>query len=136
MKFHRTFLAFYSLLTLLATGNLAEIPNPPVNFNVVDFGPGFVKLSWTPVPGDKINFYKLQYRQKGDSSSIFSEERMREPAHKVRRLTPFTDYEFQVIAVNDVGDSRPTDILEKRTSSLGRYICSSYSGKSPSSYIL
>ncbi|CAC5370851.1 PTPRD [Mytilus coruscus] len=118
MKFHRTFLAFYSLLTLLATGNLAEIPNPPVNFNVVDVGPGFVKLSWTPVPGDKIDYYKLQYRQKGDISSIFSEERMRVPAHKVRRLTPFTDYEFKVIAVNSVGESRPTDILEKRTSSL------------------
>ncbi|VDI60752.1 Hypothetical predicted protein [Mytilus galloprovincialis] len=117
MKIHRFFLAIYSLLTLLATGNLAEIPNPPGNLKVVNVGPGFVKLSWTPVPGEKINFYKLHYRQKGDSSSIFSEERMRDPAHKVRRLTPFTDYEFQVIAVNDVGDSRPTDIIEKRTSS-------------------
>ncbi|XP_063436360.1 tyrosine-protein phosphatase Lar-like [Mytilus trossulus] len=120
MKFHINVLAFYLLLTLLATGNLAEIPNPPVNLNVVDVGPGFVKLSWTPVPGDNIDFYKLQYRQKEDISSIFSEKRMREPSHKVRRLTPFTNYEFQVIAVNSVGESRPTNIVEKRTSSLDK----------------
>ena len=120
MRFHRTFLAFYSLLTLLATGNLAEIPNAPVNFNVVDVGPGFIKLSWDPAPGDDIEFYKLQYREKGDING-FIEKRINVPAHTVERLTPYTTYEFQVIAVNGAGDSRPSHITEKRTNPLGLY---------------
>ena len=120
MQIHRTFLAFYSLLTLLGTGNLAEIPHPPVNFHANDVGPGFIQLAWTPVPGDDIQYYKLQYREKGDING-FIEERTNLPGLKVQNLSPFTEYQFQVVGVNSLGDSRPTDIVEKRTSPMGLY---------------
>jgi netrin-G3 ligand len=85
-----------------------SLPRPPTNVRVSDISPTTVKLTWSYDYGsENIIYFVIQFKAK--NSKTLKQEALSEISgittyfYVVSGLTPYTEYEFYIIAVNAIG---------------------------------
>ncbi|XP_037557275.1 tyrosine-protein phosphatase Lar-like isoform X4 [Dermacentor silvarum] len=86
------------------------LPRPPTNLAVSDVTATSVRLSWSyeGSGSDNIRYYVVQYKPRQANREYSETSGITMPYHHVRDLSPYTEYEFYVIAVNDLGRGSPS----------------------------
>ena len=79
-----------------------------------------VKLSWNSGNVDQIESYTIQYKQKYPPDSPFTEiTDIAARRHTVVGLDAYADYEFRVVAVNNIGRGISSSAAFARTGEKG-----------------
>ena len=92
-----------------------SLPQKPTGLMYWEVTAQTVKLTWKSGSTEAL----VQYRPKDEGGEQWIETRPKDSSFIVRRLQPFTVYEFRVVGVNENGRGEPSDILEVRTGELG-----------------
>ncbi|RUS75353.1 hypothetical protein EGW08_016875 [Elysia chlorotica] len=123
----RSSLPHLSVLFLLLTLTLVPVcrgsggPYPPRGLHASDVEPDSVTLRWVPdrSSGGPITSFVVQYHtvpaEPGGRPGEVMEARSTRPFTIVPRLTPNTNYSFQVLAENSQGRSRPSNAINIKT---------------------
>jgi hypothetical protein len=90
---------------------ISALPLPPTKVKISDVTPTSVHLSWSyPGSPNEVQYYVIQYKPKLASWDYKEISGAITNFYDIRGLTPYTEYEFVVLAVNNVGrgdKSRP-----------------------------
>ena len=98
----------------------SALPKPPTGLLISDVKALSVKLSWNSGNVDPITSYILQYKRKYTPGSSYEEiSDIQTPEYKVVGLSAYTTYEFQVMAVNNIGRGIPSNPVDVTTGELG-----------------
>ena len=75
-----------------------------------------VRLSWQPSYQHPVESYVIFYKPKYEGGRNYDEiEGIAKTEHVVEGLTPFTTYEFRVLAVNNIGRGNPSNPYDVTT---------------------
>ncbi|XP_015173421.1 PREDICTED: tyrosine-protein phosphatase Lar isoform X8 [Polistes dominula] len=95
----------YSKSTMLY---VKALPSPPENIQVSDITATSVKLSWSYKGPDELQYYVIQHKPKQANQPFTEISGITTMYYHVRGLSPYTEYELYVIAVNLIGRGPPS----------------------------
>lgn len=92
-----------------------SLPRAPTNVLVSDVTPTSIRISWTyELVPENIVYFIIQYKPK--SATQFQEiSGITTSFYIINSLTPYTEYEFYIIAVNSIGRGQPSTPLSVTT---------------------
>lgn len=85
-----------------------SLPGPPENIQVSDITATSVKLTWSYKGPDKLQYYVIQHKPKHANQAYSEISGIVTMYYHVRGLSPYTEYELIVIAVNNIGRGPPS----------------------------
>ncbi|TGZ48005.1 Tyrosine-protein phosphatase Lar [Temnothorax longispinosus] len=85
-----------------------SLPGPPENVQVSDITATSVKLSWSYKGPDELQYYVIQHKPKHVNQAYAEISGITTMYYHVRSLSPYTEYELYVIAVNSIGRGPPS----------------------------
>ena len=81
-----------------------SLPRPPTNVRISDVTPTSVRLSWSyDIGAENIVYFVIQYKPKNANQELSEISGITTFFYIVGSLTPYTEYEFYVVAVNAIG---------------------------------
>lgn len=94
-----------------------DLPEPPVDVVAAEVTSDSVTLSWNSGNDDVTESYIIRYNRPNASGngSYVQVTDVTDTEYTVSDLVPFTAYSFQVMAVNSIGTSAPSAMLEATT---------------------
>ncbi|XP_051170943.1 tyrosine-protein phosphatase Lar isoform X3 [Leptopilina boulardi] len=105
-----------------------SLPGPPENVQVSDITATSVKLTWSYKRPDELQYYVIQHKPKHANQAFAEISGITTMYYHVRSLSPYTEYELYVIAVNTIGRGSPSDPVIVTT---GETTDSTYGGAKP-----
>ncbi|XP_071033354.1 tyrosine-protein phosphatase Lar isoform X4 [Parasteatoda tepidariorum] len=85
------------------------LPRPPTRVQISDVTATSVRISWSyDIGSENIIYYVIQYKPKLANQDYSELSGINTMFYTVRDLTPYTEYEFYVIAVNAIGRGSPS----------------------------
>ncbi|CAL4074439.1 unnamed protein product, partial [Meganyctiphanes norvegica] len=86
------------------------LPRPPSSLQISDITATSVRITWNynVNPGD-ISYYVIQYKPRNADRDYAEISGLVTKFYTVIGLTPFTEYEFHVLAVNKIGRGAPSE---------------------------
>ncbi|XP_053492790.1 protein tyrosine phosphatase receptor type Fa isoform X4 [Ictalurus furcatus] len=92
------------------------LPRSPISLMVTETTATSVTLTWDSGNPEPVSYYVIQYRAKHSDSGGFQEvDGVASTRYSIGGLSPFSPYEFRVLAVNNVGRGLPSTSVETRT---------------------
>ncbi|XP_017335022.1 protein tyrosine phosphatase receptor type Fa isoform X4 [Ictalurus punctatus] len=92
------------------------LPRSPISLMVTETTATSVTLTWDSGNPEPVSYYVIQYRAKHSDSGGFQEvDGVASTRYSIGGLSPFSPYEFRVMAVNNVGRGLPSTSVETRT---------------------
>ncbi|XP_017767249.1 PREDICTED: tyrosine-protein phosphatase Lar isoform X4 [Eufriesea mexicana] len=85
-----------------------SLPSPPENVQVSDITATSVKLTWFYKDSDDLQYYVIQHKPKRVNQAYAEISGITTMYYNVRSLSPYTEYELYVIAVNSIGRGTPS----------------------------
>ncbi|XP_076625269.1 tyrosine-protein phosphatase Lar isoform X7 [Colletes latitarsis] len=85
-----------------------SLPSAPENVQVSDITATSVKLTWSYKGSDELLYYVIQHKPKHVNQAFAEISGITTMYYLVRSLSPYTEYELYVIAVNANGRSPPS----------------------------
>ncbi|KAM8727805.1 receptor-type tyrosine-protein phosphatase F isoform 12-T13 [Acanthopagrus schlegelii] len=113
-----TCVAISSLGMIEATAQVTvkALPKPPTSLIVTETTATSVTLTWDSGNPEPVSYYMIQYRAKSSDFFGFQEvEGVATTRYSIGGLSPYSEYEFRVMAVNNIGRGPPSDPVETRT---------------------
>uniref|UniRef100_A0A452GZX3 Receptor-type tyrosine-protein phosphatase F n=1 Tax=Gopherus agassizii TaxID=38772 RepID=A0A452GZX3_9SAUR len=113
-----TCVAMSSLGMIEATAQITvkALPKPPTEPLVTETTATSVTLTWDSGNSDPISYYVIQYKPKSWEEGLFQEvDGVATTRYSIGGLSPFSEYEFRIIAVNNIGRGPPSELVEART---------------------
>ncbi|XP_062473269.1 receptor-type tyrosine-protein phosphatase F isoform X13 [Pezoporus occidentalis] len=112
-----TCVAISSLGMIEATAQITvkALPKPPTEPLVTETTATSVTLTWDSGNSDPISYYVIQYKPKSLESQFQEVDGVATTRYSIGGLSPFSEYEFRVIAVNNIGRGPPSELVEART---------------------
>ncbi|XP_067368613.1 protein tyrosine phosphatase receptor type Fa isoform X14 [Channa argus] len=92
------------------------LPKPPTSLIVTETTATSVTLTWDSGNPEPVSFYVIQYRAKLSDNGFQEVDGVATTRYSIGGLSPFSEYEFRVLAVNNVGRGPPSGIVDTRTS--------------------
>uniref|UniRef100_A0A1B6E7X3 protein-tyrosine-phosphatase n=1 Tax=Clastoptera arizonana TaxID=38151 RepID=A0A1B6E7X3_9HEMI len=83
------------------------LPGPPTNIQASDITATSVRLTWTYPTDDKL-YFVIQYKPKFANQAYAEISGIITVHYTVRSLSPYTEYEMFVVAVNNIGRGPPS----------------------------
>ncbi|XP_044590201.1 tyrosine-protein phosphatase Lar isoform X7 [Cotesia glomerata] len=80
-----------------------SLPGAPENVQVSEITATSVKLTWSYKRPDELQYYVIQHKPKNANQAFAETSGITTMYYHVRSLSPYTDYELYVIAVNVIG---------------------------------
>lgn len=108
------FLYEYVCLTVLCP--LTALPKQPTSLIVTETTATSVTLTWDSGNPEPVSYYIIQYRAKLSDNGFQEVDGVATTRYSIGGLSPFSEYEFRVIAVNNVGRGASSSIVDTRTS--------------------
>lgn len=97
-----------------------DLPRPPRNVRISDVTATSVRLSWSyDIGSENIIYYVIQYKPKQANQEYSEISGITTMFYTVRDLSPYTEYEFYVIAVNGIGRGSPSTPVVATTGETG-----------------
>ncbi|XP_038632620.1 receptor-type tyrosine-protein phosphatase S-like isoform X19 [Scyliorhinus canicula] len=91
------------------------LPKPPGTPIVVETTATSVTLTWDSGNPDHINYYIIEYRPKNTDVLYQTIDGIQTLRYSIGGLSPYSDYEFRISAVNSIGQGPPSETVETRT---------------------
>ncbi|XP_029687427.1 receptor-type tyrosine-protein phosphatase F isoform X5 [Takifugu rubripes] len=112
-----TCMAMSSLGVIEATAQVTvkALPKPPTSLMVTETTATSVTLTWDSGNPEPVSYYMIQYRAKASDNGFQEVEGVATTRYSIGGLSPFSEYEFRVMAVNNIGRGPPSDSVETRT---------------------
>ncbi|XP_069378722.1 protein tyrosine phosphatase receptor type Fa isoform X2 [Paralichthys olivaceus] len=92
------------------------LPKPPTSLIVTETTATSVTLTWDSGNPESVSYYVIQYRPKLSENGFQEVDGVATTRYSIGGLSPFSEYEFRVMAVNNVGRGPPSGIVDTRTS--------------------
>ncbi|XP_061744738.1 protein tyrosine phosphatase receptor type Fa isoform X6 [Nerophis ophidion] len=92
------------------------LPKPPTSLIVTETTATSVTLTWDSGNPEPVSYYVIQYRPKVSENGFQEVDGVATTRYSIGGLSPFSQYEFRVMAVNNVGRGLPGTIVDTRTS--------------------
>ncbi|XP_037643943.1 receptor-type tyrosine-protein phosphatase F isoform X26 [Sebastes umbrosus] len=112
-----TCVAMSSLGIIDATAQVTvkALPKPPTSLIVTETTATSVTLTWDSGNPEPVSYYMIQYRAKTSDNGFQEVEGVATTRYSIGGLSPYSEYEFRVMAVNNIGRGPPSDPVETRT---------------------
>ncbi|XP_050817052.1 receptor-type tyrosine-protein phosphatase F isoform X9 [Gopherus flavomarginatus] len=112
-----TCVAMSSLGMIEATAQITvkALPKPPTEPLVTETTATSVTLTWDSGNSDPISYYVIQYKPKSWEGLFQEVDGVATTRYSIGGLSPFSEYEFRIIAVNNIGRGPPSELVEART---------------------
>ncbi|KAL4608298.1 receptor-type tyrosine-protein phosphatase F isoform X3 [Arapaima gigas] len=112
-----TCVAISSLGMIEATAQISvkALPKPPTSLIVTETTATSVTLTWDSGNSEPISYYVIQYKAKVSDNGFQEVDGVATTRYSIGGLSPYSEYEFRVMAVNNIGRGPPSDIVEART---------------------
>lgn len=105
------FSIFINIHVLLITA-LPKAPGIPV---VTERTATSITLTWDSGNPEPVSYYIIQHKSKSSDDSYKEIDGVATTRYSVGGLSPYSDYEFRVVAVNNIGRGPPSEIIEAKT---------------------
>ncbi|UYV73146.1 PTPRD [Cordylochernes scorpioides] len=93
----------------LAQITVRALPRSPTNVRISDVTATSIRLSWSyDIGSENILYYVIQYKPKQANQEYSEISGITTTYYTVRDLSPYTEYEFYVIAMNTIGRGSPS----------------------------
>lgn len=93
-----------------------SLPRPPTNVRVSEISPTSVKLAWSyDIGSENIIYFVIQFKPKNSKQEFSEISGITTYFYVIGGMTPYTEYEFFVIAVNAIGRGPPSSPLHVTT---------------------
>ncbi|XP_045079207.1 receptor-type tyrosine-protein phosphatase F isoform X1 [Coregonus clupeaformis] len=111
-----TCVAMSSLGMIKATAQVSvkALPKPPTSLIVTETTATNVTLSWDSGNPEPVSFYIIQYWPKTNYTGFQEVDGVATTSYSIGGLSPYSEYEFRVMAVNNIGRGPPSDPVETR----------------------
>ncbi|XP_027877347.1 receptor-type tyrosine-protein phosphatase F isoform X8 [Xiphophorus couchianus] len=112
-----TCVAISSLGMIEATAQVTvkALPKPPTSLTVTETTATSVTLTWDSGNPEPVSYYMIQYRAKSSDNGFQEVEGVATTRYSIGGLSPYSEYEFRVMAINNIGRGPPSDPVETRT---------------------
>nr|XP_055058540.1 receptor-type tyrosine-protein phosphatase F-like isoform X2 [Misgurnus anguillicaudatus] len=112
-----TCVAISSLGMIEATAQVSvkALPKPPTSLIVTETTATSVTLTWDSGNPEPVSYYIIQYRAKASDTNFQEVDGVATTRYSIGGLSPYSEYEFRVMAVNNIGRGPPSDPVETRT---------------------
>ncbi|KAJ3595036.1 hypothetical protein NHX12_004341, partial [Muraenolepis orangiensis] len=112
-----TCVAMSSLGMIEATAQVTvkALPKPPTSVTVTETTATSVTLTWDSGNPEPVSYYMIQYRAKAADGGFQEVDGVATTRYSIGGLSPYSEYEFRVMALNNVGRGPPGDPVETRT---------------------
>ncbi|KAJ0058874.1 hypothetical protein NL108_001113, partial [Boleophthalmus pectinirostris] len=112
-----TCVAMSSLGIIEATAQVTvkALPKPPTSLTVTETTATSVTLTWDSGNPEPVSYYMIQYKAKSSDNGFQEVEGVATTRYSIGGLSPYSEYEFRVMAVNNIGRGPPSDPVETRT---------------------
>ncbi|XP_077379764.1 receptor-type tyrosine-protein phosphatase F isoform X8 [Festucalex cinctus] len=112
-----TCVAMSSLGMIEATAQVTvkALPKPPVSLTVTERTATSVTLTWDSGNPEPVSYYMIQYRAKASDNGFQEVEGVATTRYSIGGLSPYSEYEFRVMAVNNIGRGAPSEPVATRT---------------------
>lgn len=74
-----------------------------------------ITLTWDSGNPEPVSYYVIQHRSKTSDDTYKEIDGVATTRYSVGGLSPYSDYEFRVLAVNNIGRGPPSDAIEAKT---------------------
>eukprot|EP00062_Callorhinchus_milii_P003236 gi/632940327/ref/XP_007885258.1/ PREDICTED: receptor-type tyrosine-protein phosphatase F isoform X7 [Callorhinchus milii] len=91
------------------------LPKPPTMITVTETTATSVTLTWETGNTEMNPYYVIQYKPKSSDGSFQEVDGVATTRYSIGGLSPYSEYEFQVIEVNNIGRGPPSELVETRT---------------------
>uniref|UniRef100_A0A3Q2FG41 Receptor-type tyrosine-protein phosphatase F n=1 Tax=Cyprinodon variegatus TaxID=28743 RepID=A0A3Q2FG41_CYPVA len=91
------------------------LPKKPTFLQVVETTATSVTLTWESGNAEPVLYYLVQYRSKPSENGFQEIDGVASTRYSIGGLSPFSEYEFRVLASNSVGRGPPSSTVEIRT---------------------
>ncbi|XP_036610678.1 receptor-type tyrosine-protein phosphatase F isoform X4 [Trichosurus vulpecula] len=112
-----TCVAISSLGLIEATAQITvkALPRPPIELVVTETTATSVTLTWDSGNAEPVSYYGIQYRPTAGDSTFQEVDGVATTRYSIGGLSPFSEYEFRVLAVNNIGRGPPSELVMART---------------------
>ncbi|KAG7488136.1 hypothetical protein MATL_G00032160 [Megalops atlanticus] len=112
-----TCMAISSLGMIEATAQILvkALPKPPASLIVTETTATSVTLTWDSGNSEPVSYYVIQYKAKASENGFQEVDGVATTRYSIGGLSPYSEYEFRVMAVNNIGRGPPSDIVDART---------------------
>ncbi|KAM9385240.1 receptor-type tyrosine-protein phosphatase F-like [Pholidichthys leucotaenia] len=112
-----TCVAISSLGVIETTAQITirALPKPPTSLIVTETTATSVTLTWDSGNSEPVSYYVIQYRAKASDNDFQEMDGVATTRYSIGGLSPFSEYEFRIMAVNNVGRGPPGGTVETRT---------------------
>ncbi|XP_061680652.1 protein tyrosine phosphatase receptor type Fa isoform X8 [Syngnathoides biaculeatus] len=91
------------------------LPEPPTSLTVTETTATSVTLTWESGTPEPVSYYVIQYRAKASDEGFREVDGVATTRYSIGGLSPFSQYDFRVMAVNNVGRGPPGAAVDTRT---------------------
>ncbi|XP_061096133.1 protein tyrosine phosphatase receptor type Fa isoform X3 [Conger conger] len=112
-----TCVAISSLGMIEATAQISvkALPKPPASLTVTETTPTSVTLTWDSGNPEPVSYYVIQYKAKASENGFQEVDGVATTRYSIGGLSPYSEYTFRVMAVNNIGRGPPSDHVDART---------------------
>ncbi|KAF7662358.1 hypothetical protein LDENG_00238340 [Lucifuga dentata] len=108
-------MSLLGMIEATAQVTVKALPKPPTSLTVTETTATSVTLTWDSGNPDPVSYYMIQYRAKASDNGYQEVEGVATTRYSIGGLSPYSEYEFRVMAVNNIGRGPPSDPVETRT---------------------
>ncbi|XP_013926721.1 PREDICTED: receptor-type tyrosine-protein phosphatase delta isoform X9 [Thamnophis sirtalis] len=104
------------VIEAIAQINVKALPKPPGTPVVTESTATSITLTWDSGNPEPVSYYIIQHKPK-NSEELYKEiDGVATTRYSVAGLSPYSEYEFRVVAVNNIGRGPPSEPVTTRTS--------------------
>lgn len=94
---------------------IAALPKGPGTPVVTERTATSITLTWDSGNPEPVSYYIIQHKSKYSEDSYKEIDGVATTRYSVGGLSPYSDYEFRVVAVNNIGRGPPSESIEAKT---------------------
>lgn len=91
------------------------LPKPPGIPQVTERTATSITLTWDSGNPEPVSYYIIQHKTKHSEDTYKEIDGVATTRYSVGGLSPYSDYEFRVVAVNNIGRGPPSEAIEAKT---------------------
>ncbi|XP_077132034.1 receptor-type tyrosine-protein phosphatase F isoform X12 [Ranitomeya variabilis] len=103
------------MIEAVAQITVKALPKPPAAVTVTETTATSVTLTWDSGNPEPLSYYVIQYKPKALEGSFQEVDGVATTRYSIGGLSPYSEYEFRVIAVNNIGRGPPSEVVEAQT---------------------